>query len=48
MIRITNIKIYEDISNEDILNNVIKKYNIKKENILDWHISKNLLMLEKR
>ena len=40
MIRINNIKIYKDISGEELLQSVITKYKIQKENIIEWHISK--------
>ena len=40
MLRINNIKIYDDISNEDVLMYAIKKYKISKNNILEWHIAK--------
>ena len=33
MIRISNVKIYEDISNEEIFNIVIKKYKILKQDV---------------
>ena len=48
MIRISNIKIYEDISNEEILNKVIKKFNIKKEDINNWNISKKSVDARKK
>lgn len=40
MIRINNIKIKENLSNENILDKVIKKYNINVQDILEWNISK--------
>ena len=40
MIRISNIKIYEDISDEEVFNFVIKKYKMIRENIKEWHIFK--------
>lgn len=48
MIRISNIKIYENISDEDILSEVIKKYKISKENIKEWHISKKSIDARKK
>ena len=48
MIRISNIKIYEDISDEDVLNFTIKKYKISKENIKEWHISKKSIDARKK
>ena len=47
MIRINNIKIYEDITNLEVFEFAINKVNIKKSDIIDWHISKNQLMLGK-
>ena len=35
MIRISNFKIYEDISNEEIFNLILKKYAILKENVTE-------------
>ena len=40
MIRISNIKIYEDISEDDVLSYMINKYKINKFDIIDWQISK--------
>ena len=40
MIRISNIKIYNDLPEEDIFSKVIKKFNIKQEDIKTWHIAK--------
>lgn len=48
MIRISNIKIYEDISNEEVFNLVIKKYKMIKENINEWHISKKSVDARKK
>ncbi len=48
MIRISNIKIYKNISDEDILSEVIKKYKISKENIKEWHISKKSIDARKK
>lgn len=48
MIRISDIKIYENLSDEDVLNYVIKHYKIQKENILDWHISKKSIDARKK
>lgn len=48
MIRINNIKIYEDISDEEVLNVVIKKYKILKENITVWYISKKSIDARKK
>ena len=48
MIRISNIKIYKNISDEDVLNEVIKNYKIAKENIMEWHISKKSIDARKK
>ena len=48
MIRISNIKIYENISDEDVLIEVIKKYKILKADIKDWHISKKSIDARKK
>lgn len=48
MIRISNLKIYENISDEDILNIIIRKYNMSKENITEWHISKKSIDARKK
>lgn len=48
MIRINNIKIYDDISDEEVFNIVIKKYKILKENIIKWYISKKSIDARKK
>ena len=48
MIRISNFKIYEDISDEEIFNLILKKYTIPKENITEWHISKKSIDARKK
>ena len=48
MIRVSNIKIYEDISDEEVFNLVIKKYKMLKENIKEWHISKKSIDARKK
>lgn len=48
MIRISNIKIYEDISDEEVFNLVIKKYKMLKENVKEWHISKKSIDARKK
>jgi len=48
MLRINNIKIRKDISNEAIFHFAIKKYKIYKEDILDWHISKKSIDARKK
>lgn len=48
MIRISNIKIYEDISDEEVFNITIKKYKILKQNISEWHISKKSIDARKK
>ena len=36
MVRISNIKVYEDIEDENLIDFVIKKYKIKKEDIIHF------------
>lgn len=48
MIRISNIKICEDISNEEIFYIVLKKYKISKEDVLEWNISKKSIDARKK
>ena len=48
MIRINNIKIYKDISGEELVQSVITKYKIQKENIIEWHISKKSIDARKK
>lgn len=40
MIVINNIKIRKDLSSNEIFEETIRKNKIKKEDILDWHITK--------
>ena len=48
MIRINNIKIYKDVSDEEILNNVLKQYKMSNNAIYDWHISKKSIDARKK
>lgn len=48
MIRISNFKIYEDISNEEILNIILKKYKISNQEVQEWHISKKSIDARKK
>ncbi len=48
MIRINNIKIYEDISGEEILTKILKKYKLSKKEILKWSISKKSVDARKK
>lgn len=48
MIRINNIKIYKDFSDEEILNILIKKYKIPTKHIIKWHISKKSIDARKK
>ena len=48
MLRISNIKIYKDIHDEEVLQTVIKKYKIQKENIFEWYISKKSIDARKK
>ena len=38
MLRITNIKIYDNLSDNEILQIALTKHNIDKNDILNWHI----------
>lgn len=48
MIRISNIKIYDNLSDKDIFLFVIKKYKLLEKNILEWHISKKSVDARKK
>ena len=48
MIRISNVKIYENISDEEVFNLIIKKYKIMKDSINEWHISKKSIDARKK
>ena len=48
MLRISNIKIFEDISNEEVFNFAIKKFKINNEDILEWYISKKSIDARKK
>ena len=48
MLRINNIKIRKNISDEEIFNDVIKKNKIKHEDILEWNISKKSVDARKK
>ena len=48
MIRVSNIKIKENLSNEKVLENVIRKYKINNNEILDWSISKKSIDARKK
>lgn len=48
MIRISNIKICTDISDEEVLNITIKKYKLLKEDIKEWYISKKSIDARKK
>ena len=48
MIRISNIKIYEDIEDKNLIDFVIKKYKIKKEDIINWYIVKKSIDARKK
>lgn len=48
MLRINNIKIRKDISEEELLEFVITKNKIKKEDIIEWHISKKSIDARKK
>ena len=48
MLRITNVNIRKDLSEQEIYEIAIKKYNIKKEDILNWKISKKSIDARKK
>lgn len=48
MIRINNIKIKQDLSDDKLFEAVIEKYKIKKEDIIDWNISKKSIDARKK
>lgn len=48
MIRISNLKIYENISDEEIFNIAIKKYKISKQDVSKWYISKKSIDARKK
>lgn len=48
MIRISNIKIYKDISDEDVITTTLNKYKIQKEEILSCCISKKSVDARKK
>ncbi len=48
MIRITNIKIYEDLDDNNLINVVAKKFKIDKQDILEWHIIKKSIDARKK
>ena len=43
MLRVSNIKVRNNLSDQEILEIAIKKYNIHSSDILDWQISKKSL-----
>lgn len=48
MLKISNIKIYEDLSDNELLNKIASKYNIKKSDILDFRIIKKSIDARKK
>ena len=48
MVRITNIKIYENIDDKSLLNFISKKYKIAKQDIVELHIVKKSIDARKR
>ncbi len=40
MLKLSNIKIYEDLDDDILLEKCLKKYNINKKDVLSWHILK--------
>ncbi len=48
MLRLNNIKIYEDISDDELLEFAIKKFKVKKADVLEWHIVKKSIDARKK
>ena len=48
MLRIQNIKIRENITENELISFVSKKYHIKNSDITDWHISKKSIDARKK
>lgn len=48
MIRISNIKIYENLEDNNLINVVTKKFKIDKNDILEWHIVKKSIDARKK
>lgn len=48
MLRINNIQIRKDITDYEVLEIAIQKHSIKKEDILDWHISRKSIDARKK
>lgn len=48
MLRINNIKIRKDISDEELIEIIIKKNKIRKEDIVEWYISKKSIDARKK
>ena len=48
MLRINNIKIFEDISDEDVLKIALEKNKIHKNDIINWQISKKSIDARKK
>ena len=48
MIRISNIKVYKNIDDDNIIDIVCKKYKINKSDVLDWSIFKKSIDARKK
>ena len=48
MVRINNIKIYNNFSEEELINFVIKKYKISEKDIKKWNIVKKSVDARKK
>ena len=48
MIRISNIKIYDDIDENNLINIAARKFKIDRNDILEWHISKKSIDARKK
>lgn len=48
MLKLSNIKIYEELSDVELLHKIINKYNIKESDIINWHITKKSIDARKK
>ena len=48
MLRLDNIRIKEELNNKELLEKACKKYNIKKEEVIDFHIYKKSIDARKK
>ena len=48
MLKITNIKIYKNLTNEDLINTICQKFHIALNDIVDWKIIKKSIDARKK